>query len=139
MPKVTQAGYAFDIGIDISDLRGTLKRVAPDLEKELRVSFKEYAKQGKKLAQSYAPVRSGDLKSAIQSKTQFTQTKTRAFVTANTAKPGSSYIWPQEYGRHKYGPYPGRYFITRAGEVILPQAKRAIEADVDRVLRKISG
>lgn len=137
MPKVTQGGQAFDISIDISDLRGTLKRVAPDLEKELRVSFKKYAGDGKRLAQSYAPVRTGKLRSAIQSKTQFTQTKTRAFVTSNTDKPGSHYLWPQEYGRRKYGPYPPKLFITRAADVILPQAKRAIEADVARVLRKI--
>lgn len=137
MPKVTRAGYAFDIGIDISDVRGTLARVAPDLEKELRTSFKDYAKEGKRLAQSYAPVRTGKLRNAIQSKTQFTATKTRAFVTSNTAKPGSSYLWPQEYGRHKYGPYPPRLFITRAGDEILPRAKQAIEADVARVLRSI--
>jgi hypothetical protein len=137
MPKVHQAGYAFDISIDTSDLRSTLKRVAPDLEKELRVSFKQYAREGKQLAQANAPVRTGDLRRAIQSKTQFTQTKTRAFVTSNTGKPGSSYLWPQEFGRHKYGPHPGRFFVTRAGEVILPRAKRAIEDDVARVLRKI--
>jgi hypothetical protein len=138
MAKVTHNGYAFDIGIDTSDLRSTLKRVAPDLEKELRVSFKQYAAEGKKLVQASAPVRTGKLRSAIQSKTQFTQTKTRAFVTNNTAKPGSSYLWPQEYGRHKFGPYPPRLFITRAGETIIPKAKQAIEADVERVLRKIS-
>ena len=137
MPKVTQAGYAFDIGIDISNVRSTLGRVAPDLEKELRVSFKNAARDGKRLAQSYAPVRTGKLKSAIQSKTQFTATKTRAFVTSNTEKPGSSYLWPQEYGRHAFGPYPARLFITRAGEQILPKAKREIEADVARVLRSI--
>jgi hypothetical protein len=136
--KVTHNGYAFDIGIDTSDLRSTLKRVAPDLEKELRVSFKQYATEGKKLAQANAPVRTGKLRNAIQSKTQFTQTKTRAFVTNNTMKPGSSYLWPQEYGRHKFGAYPPRLFITRAGDVIIPKAKRAIEADVERVLRKIS-
>jgi hypothetical protein len=137
MPKVTRNGYAFDIGIDTSDLRSTLKRVAPDLEKELRVSFKQYAAEGKKLAQGFAPVRTGKLRSAIQSKTQFTATKTRGFVTSNTAKPGSSYLWPQEYGRHKFGPYPPRLFVTRAGDIIIPKAKQAIEADVQRVLRKI--
>jgi hypothetical protein len=137
MPKVHQAGYAFDISIDTSDLRSTLKRVAPDLEKELRVSFKKYATEGRNLARSYAPVRTGALRSAISAKTQFTATKTRAFVTSNTGKPGSSYLWPQEYGRHKFGPYPPRLFITRAGDEILPRAKRAIEDDVARVLRKI--
>jgi hypothetical protein len=137
MPKVTHNGYAFDISIDTSDLRSTLKRVAPDLEKELRVSFKQYAAEGKKLAQGFAPVRTGKLRSSIKSKTVFTATKTRGYVTTDTTKPGSSYIWPQEYGRHKFGPYPARLFITRAGEIIIPKAKQAIEADVERVLRKI--
>lgn len=137
MPKVTHNGYAFDISIDTSDLRGTLARVAPDLEKELRVSFKKYALEGKRRAQSYAPVRTGALRSAISAGTKFTSTKTRAYVTSNTDKPGYSYLWPQEHGRRKFGPYPGRKFITRAGDEILPLAKREIEADVARVLRAI--
>lgn len=137
MPKVTHSNVGFDISIDTSDLRSTLKRVAPEMEKELRVSFKKYARDGKRLAQSYAPMRTGKLRGSIQSKTQFTQTKTRAFVTVNTGKPGASYLWPQEYGRHKFGPYSGKLFVTRAGDEILPQAKRDIQADVARVLSKL--
>ena len=120
--------------IDITDVRTTLARIDPALDKELRQTFKKYALEGRNLVKANAPVRTGALRDSFMTRTSFTKTKSRAMVTT---KPQSTvrYQWILEHGRKTGSPMPGRFYVRRAADVILPKAKREIEADVARVLR----
>lgn len=121
--------------IDITDVRTTLARIDPALDKELRQTLKKYAIEGRNLVKANAPVQTGRLRDSFMTRTTFTKTKSRAMVTT---KPQSTvrYQWIVEHGR-KTGnaPVAGKFYVRRAADVILPKAKREIEADVARVLR----
>jgi len=127
------------VEVDVTDLRTTLKRIAPDLEKELRATFKSEAQRGAGLVSARVPTRTGFLKASIQPRTQFLQSKTRAQVTSLQGHGVSYYRWPQDTGRHSgSSTMAGTQYVTAAARTFLPQAARAVQKDVERILRIIN-
>ena len=124
-------GDGIDVSIDMTDLRSTLKRNAPELEKEMRTSFKKLVGEAKRTVQSNTPVRTGALKRSISGRTSFTQTKTRMWITSNNSS-ARNYAWIQEYGRQKYRPMPGKHYIEKARDQVVPHALQ----EMNRIIKQ---
>lgn len=124
-------GDGIDVSVDMTDLRSTLKRNAPELEKEMRAGFKKLAGEAKRTVQGNTPVRTGALKRSISGRTSFTQTKTRMWITSNKS-PARNYAWIVEYGRQKYRPVPAKHFIEKSRDQVVPHALR----EMDRIIAK---
>ena len=126
------------VDVDVTSLRTTLKHIAPDLEKELKATFKAEAERGADMVRARVPVRSGFLKASIQPKTQFLASRTRAQVTSLQGHGVSRYRWPQDTGRKNgISTMAGTQYVTAAAKTFLPQAAQAVQQDVSRILRAL--
>ena len=127
------------VEVDVTDLRTTLKRIAPDFEKQLKATFKAEAARGADMVRARVPVKSGALYASIQPRTQFLQQRTRAQVTSVQGNRVSWYRWPQDVGRHSgASTMAGTHYVTSTARTFLPQAARAVQTDVERILRAIN-
>jgi hypothetical protein len=123
-----------NVDVDIHNARHALKEYAPDLEKQLKATFKEYAKKGADYERANVRVRTGNLKASIGSSTSFTKNQTRLRVTSTGARGVSRYRWPQNTGRHTNGSgMTGTQYVNKAANRLIPEAVDGILRTMDRI------
>lgn len=108
----------------VEELRRHLRRLSADLGN--LDAFPTIAKRGAALAASYAPRRTENLaRSIIGARSG----KNRATIRANAIYAGAI-----NYGWRRRGIEP-RLFLQRADEALRPIAIRAIEGDINRLIK----
>lgn len=120
------------IEVDLNDVRTALARVAPEVEKELRSVVKKQVTSARNEVRAFAPVATGKLEGAISGRTQFTKTRTQAFVTVKGIP--ATYAWIVEHGVK--GSFEGRKYIARAGDRTKPRFTQAVNDAVGDALKQ---
>jgi len=120
------------IEVDLNDVRTAVARVAPEVEKELRGVVKKQVTSARKEVRAFAPVATGKLAGAISGRTQFTKTRTQAFVTVKGIP--ATYAWIVEHGVN--GSFGGRKYIARANERAKPRFTKAVNDAVGDALKQ---
>jgi hypothetical protein len=136
MSQLTPPPNGVGVDIDVTQLRSTLKRVAPDLEKELRQNIKRLGIQARNEVKAGAPVLSGRLKRGIGVRTQFTQSKTRVTVIGKL-EGGVRYYWLQEHGTKNFKPH--KQYVKPAADKAARDAQPGVQKAIDIALREMSG
>jgi hypothetical protein len=95
---------------------------------DLKAAMSAVAKEGARLAASFAPSRSGDLRAAIRGN----NAKNRAVVTAGKRKVlyagAINYGWPKRKIR-------GSFFMQRADKELQPRAQAILEEGLQEAIR----
>lgn len=117
--------------VQIDGLNKTIKglqKAGVEVE-DLKAAFADIASQVARLASSFAPKRSGNLRATIRGN----KAKNKAVVTAGKAR--VPYAGPINYGWPRRGIAPA-LFMQRADAALAPQALRLLESGLDDALRK---
>lgn len=123
-----------EIEVDVNAVRNSLKRLAPEAEKEIRDVVKTTTTKARKLVQGGAPVRTGLLEASIRKRTAFNQRKTRGEVYV--VGPARKYAWIVEHGsKAAHNAFAGRKYIERANKQVLPEFEVEIKKSVDRAIK----
>lgn len=124
-----------EFDVDVNAVRNSLKRLAPEAEKEIRSVVKKSTIQARGLVKARAPQRSGLLEKSIRSKTSFTKDKTRGMVTV--IGPARKYAWIVEHGSKRGNVFEGRKYIASARHMVVPEFKRNMEKAVHSAIQKV--
>ena len=122
-----------EIEVDVNAVRNALRRCDKEAEKLIRDVVKKSTIKARNKVRDYAPQATGLLSQSVRSRTQFTQDKTRGLVTV--VGPARTYAWIVEHGSKKgNGPFPGRKYIQRAGDEVVPEFVRNVNRAVDQAI-----
>ena len=121
-----------EIEVDVNAVRNALRRLDKEAEKLIRDVVKQSTIKARNKVRDYAPQATGLLSMSVRSRTQFTQSKTRGLVTVDG--PARTYAWIVEHGSKSTNAFPGRKYIQRAGDEVVPEFVRNVNRAVDQAI-----
>ena len=118
-----------ELDVDVNAVRNALRRCDKEAEKLIRDVVKKSTIKGRNKVRDYAPQMTGLLSYSVKSRTKFTQSETRGIVTVEG--PARYYAWIVEHGSNKHNSFPGRKYIARANDEVVPEFIRNVKKAVD--------
>ncbi|NBW15977.1 MAG: HK97 gp10 family phage protein [Caulobacteraceae bacterium] len=124
-----------EVSVDTHAVRLALKRLDPEVEKQIRDVVKKDTIKVRNLVREYAPQQTGLLAATIKSRTQFNQKRTGGTVFVQG--PARKYAWIVEHGTKGESAFEGRKYISRAEKAVVPSFKARLQKATDEAIATV--